>query len=231
MDDILTLLHTAWASFLELLLRFIPQLIAMLLIIIAGWVIAKLSAFVVRRLLRFVHFEAILERTGATALLQKTRAPSPDLIVGKVVFWIVWLAFLLSGMRALGFASADLLIADLVHLVPQLVVALVILLVGIALSTFVWRATLLAAVNANLPAPRVIGGFVRMMMSLATVAMALEQLNVARQVVLASFMVIFGAVMLSAAIAFGLGGRGLARRFLEEKLKRRHEEPEEPPHV
>lgn len=234
MDDVVSVLRSAWGNFLELLKRFIPQLIAMLLIVLAGWVIAKLASLVVQRLLRLMRFESLLEKAGATALLRHTHAPAPERIVGKAVFWIVWLAFLLSGLHALGFSGTDLLIADLVRLVPRLLIASAIVLIGVALSNFVWRSTLLAAVNARLPSAKLIGGFVRAVLLFATAAMALEQLDVARQVVHAAFMTIFGAVMLAGAIAFGLGGRGLARRFLEEKLARKRDEPEgpeEPPHV
>ncbi len=232
MDDVISVLRSAWTNFLELLKRFLPQLIAMILIVVAGWLIAKLSALVVQRMLRLLRFDSLLERSGTAAFLRQARAPAPERIVGKAVFWLVWIAFFLSGLHALGFTGTDLLVADLVRLVPKLVIATAIVLVGVALSNFVWRATLLAAVNARLPSARLIGGFVRAVLLFATAAMALEQLDVARQVVLTAFMVAFGAVMLAAAIAFGLGGRGLARRFLEEKLARPAEQDrEEPPHV
>jgi len=234
MDDVISVLRSAWGNFLELLKRFLPQLIAMVLIVIVGWVIAKLSSFVIQRLLRFMRFEALLEKAGAAAFLRQAQAPAPERIAAKVAFWIIWLAFLLSGLHALGFSGTDLLLADLVRLIPRLVIATVIALLGVALSNFVWRATLLAAVNAHLPSARMIGGFVRAVLLFATAAMALEQLDVARQVVHAAFLAVFGAVMLAGAIAFGLGGRGLARRFLEEKLARTHtDEPttDEPPHV
>lgn len=231
MNDVLSVLRSAWGNFLELLKRFIPQLIAMLLIVIAGWVIAKIASFAIQRLLRLMRLEALLEKAGAAEFLRHARAPAPERIVAKAVFWIVWLAFLLSGMHALGLSGTDLLIADLVRLVPRLLIATAIALMGVALSNFVWRATLLAAVNAQLPSARLIGGFVRTVLLFATAAMALEQLDVARQVVHAAFMVSFGAVMLAGAIAFGLGGRGLARRFLEEKLARKPVNPDEPPHV
>jgi len=233
MDDVVAVLRSSWASFVELLARFIPHLIAMLVIVAAGWLIARLVSFAVGRLLRLMRFESVLEKAGAAALLREAHAPAPGRIVAKAVFWIVWLSFLLSGMRGLGFAWTDVLIADLVRLVPRLLIATAIVLVGVALTNFLWRATLLAAVNANLPSARLVGGFVRAVLLFATAAMALEHLDVAGQLVRATFMVAFGAVMLAAAIAFGLGGRGLARRFLEEKLARRVE-PEgtdEPPHV
>ncbi|MBI4822189.1 MAG: hypothetical protein HY791_38375 [Deltaproteobacteria bacterium] len=231
MDDVVSVLHSSWTNFLELLKRFLPQVLAMLLIVIAGWVIARLAAFVIQRTLQLLHFGTLVEKAGAGALMKQANAPSPERIVAKLVFWIVWMIFMLAGMNALGLQGADLLVADLVRLVPRLIVAVAIVLLGVTLSNFVWRATLLAAVNAGLVSARLIGGFVRAFLLFATAAMALEQLEVAGQVVHGAFMLILGAVMLSGAIAFGLGGRDLARRFLEEKLARRPDERDGPPHV
>jgi hypothetical protein len=76
-----------------------------------------------------------------------------------------------------------------------------------------------------------IGGLVRVLALVATAAMAFEQLGIAQQVVQSVFVMAFGAVMLAAGLAFGIGGRGLARRVLEEKLAPRSYDGEEPPHV
>ncbi len=235
MDEMLSFLRSSWQSFLELLKRFIPQLFAMILVVVAGFVIAKIAAFLVRRVLRLIRFDSLLEKTGTAALLKQANAPPAESVACKAVFWMVWLAFLLSGMHALGITGADALAADVVRLFPKLLVAIVIAVVGIALSNFLWRATLLAAVNARLSSARLMGGLVRVVMLVATASMALEQLDIARQIIHSAFVVAFGAAMLAGAIAFGFGGRHHARRFLDEKLSRKDEEPGkgkvEPPHL
>ena len=231
MDEMLSVLRSSWSNFLELLRRFLPQVLAMLLIVVAGWVIATIAKFIVGRLVRLLKINALLERAGTTELLRKMNAPAIDRIAGRLVFWIVWLAFLFSGMHALGFTGTELLAADLVRLVPKLGVAIVIVVAGVALSNFLWRAALLAAVKARLRSASLIGGLVRVLALVATAAMAFEQLGIAQQVVQSVFVMAFGAVMLAAGLAFGLGGRGLARRVLEEKLAPKSYDGEEPPHV
>ena len=98
---------------------------------------------------------------------------------------------------------------------PRLVVAIVMLAVGFALANFAWRATLLAAVNARVPSPRLLAGAVRAMVLILTAAMTLDQIALARTIVLTAFAIAFGATMLGLAIAFGIGGGGVARRILE----------------
>jgi hypothetical protein len=229
--DILSVLASTWTKFLELAAQFLPRLLAMLVIVVAGWFFAYVTRAIVRRLLRIKRLAALFEKSGTAELLRRADAPLPDALLSGAVFWLVWFGFLLAGLHALGFAGTEPLVADLVRFVPKLFVAAIILVAGIGISNFLWRATLVAAVNARLPAARLLGALVRVLAFAATVATALEQLDVASQVVRMTFTITFGAVMLAGAIAFGFGGRGLARRFLEEKLRRDEPPKDEPPHV
>jgi hypothetical protein len=97
-------------------------------------------------------------------------------------------------------------------------VALVILFFGSLAASFFSRAALLAAVNANLPSSRLLSISIRIIISIFTLSMVFEVLGVAEQTMLIAFGTAFGAVMLSLAIAFGIGGKDLAREFLERKL-------------
>jgi hypothetical protein len=218
MEELLSLLRSAWTDFLLQVAHFLPRLLAVLIILLAGWGIAALVRAVVRRVLGWVRFNALLERAGTGALLSRAGAPMADQIVGSLIFWLIWLAFLLSGLRALGIAGAEALATDFLRFVPRLLVALLVLVGGFALANFLWRVVLLAAVNARIPQAPLLGALVRVLVIAAAVAMALEQVGMAETVVQTAFAIFLGSVMLSAAIAFGLGGRHLARRFLEEKL-------------
>lgn len=141
--------------------------------------------------------------------------PSGETLVGSMVFWIVWVGFLLSGVDVLGFTVLQGLVEGFVLFVPRLLVSIAILALGLVFATFAWRATLLAAVNARVPSARLLSGAVRAFIVILAAAMALEQIAVARTIVLTAFAIAFGAVMLGLAIAFGIGGGGIARRLLD----------------
>lgn len=213
---ILDALSEAWGNFLNGLAGFLPRLVVTLSIVVAGWIMAAVLSFLTRRLLLWLRFNRLAERGGAAELLRKAELPPAEALLGSLVFWLVLIGFLLSGLGTLGFAGVDVLVADFLRFVPRLLVALVILAVGLAGSNFAWRATLLAAVNANMPAARLIAEAARLLIIVLAVAMALEQVAVARTVVLTAFAIAFGAVMLGAAIAFGIGGGPIARRILEQ---------------
>jgi hypothetical protein len=103
---------------------------------------------------------------------------------------------------------------------PRLFAALFILFFGLLAAGFFSRAALLAAVNANVPSPRVLSFAVRSIIIVFVLSIVFEELGLAEQTMLVAFGIVFGALMLGLAIAFGLGGRDLAQGFLERRFLR-----------
>jgi hypothetical protein len=211
----------AGVNFVEGLRLFLPRLLTTLSIVLAGWLIAAVVRAFVRRALGWIRFNAACERAGIAPLLRTADLPPADALVASIAFWLVWLGFLLSGVDVLGFAALQGVLATFTAFIPRLLVAAAIIIIAIAAANFAWRATLLAAVNARLPSPRLLAGAVRSLILILGGAMALEQVAVARTIVLAAFAISFGAVMLGLAIAFGIGGGGLARRILDHQFPER----------
>lgn len=208
--------------------QFLPHLIAMVIIIVVGGFIAWILKVIVRRVLAFVRFEQISETAGLTQMLSKTELPLATELLSRLVFWVVWVAFWLVGLNALRISALQQEIARFFFFLPQIFVAVVILIVGVLIANFLGRATLLAAVNANWPSPRLLSGVVRFLIIVIAITMALERIGLGRGVVIVAFAIAFGAVMLGLALAFGLGGRDAARRVLERRLleDRKKEEDE-----
>lgn len=198
--------------------EFLPRLLAMLIIIIVGGLIAWLIKVIVRRILWFFQFNRLCENVGLTQLLAKAALPTPTELLSRLVFWVFWVAFILFGLNALGVTALQDEISRIFLFLPQIFVALVILFVGVVAANFFGRATLLAAVNANWPSPRFLSSIVRFLIITLAVTMALERIGLGHGVVLIAFATGFGAVMLALALAFGLGGRDAARRLLERRL-------------
>jgi len=211
-------LHT----FSQMVTQFLPRLLAMIIIVVVGWVVAWLAKAILRRVLGLTRFNSLFVNAGVTQVLTKAALPTPSEMLARLVFWVVWITFILFGLEALQIPALQEEISGLFRVLPQIFVALVILLVGVLIANFVSRATLLAAVNANSPSPRLISTVVRFVIIALAVTMALERIGLGRGVVLVAFSTFFGAMMFGLALAFGLGGRDLARhvlerRFLEEK--------------
>lgn len=209
------------------LMSFLPQLMVMLIIVALGLIVAWVLQVVVRRALGLMKLGRISESSGVTELLAKAALPSPVELFSRLVFWIIWLAFILIGVDALGILALQSQVSRLLMFLPQIFVALLILFVGLLAANFFSRATLLAAANANYPSPRMLSSAVRVLIAILAVTMAIEQLGLGQHAVLIAFSITFGALMLALAIAFGLGGRDVARRILEKQFSGKKEEGED----
>ena len=200
--------------------HFLPRVIVMLILALVGWVIAYAVKVVLRSLLRLVKFDKLSENAGASQLLSKAALPSATEMLSRFVFWLAWLGFILLGVSVLGILGLQEQVARFFLFLPRLFVALLILFFGLLAASFFSRAALLAAVNANVPSPRVLSLALRTLIIVFVLSIAFEELGLAEQTMLVAFGIAFGALMLGMAIAFGMGGRDLARRFLEKRFVR-----------
>jgi hypothetical protein len=207
--------------------RFLPRFLEMLVIAVLGWLIAFLLRALVRSVLKLTRFDKLSEHTGATPLLRGAALPSPTEILSRFVFWVAWLGFILVGVSTLGIVGLEESVSSFFGFLPRLFAALFILFFGMLAASFFSRAVLLSGVNADLPSPRLISWAVRTMIILFVVSMAFEELGVGSHTVIVAFALTFGSLMLGFALAFGLGGKDLAKRYLERKFGREQPPSEE----
>jgi len=206
--------------------RFLPRLIVLVIIAFAGWLVAYLLKQVVRSILRLIKFDKLSENAGASQLLSKAALPSATELLSRLVFWVAWLGFILLGVSALGIFGLQDQIARFFDFLPRLFTALFITFFGLLAASFFSRATLLGAVNAGFPSARLLSMAIRVIIMVFVLSMAFEELGIAEQTMLVAFGIAFGAIMLGLAIAFGTGGKDLARRFLEKRFVRGNKEEE-----
>jgi hypothetical protein len=204
--------------------HFVPRLLAMLIIALLGWVVAYVLKVSVRGILRVVKFDKLSDNAGTTQLLNKLALPSSSELLSRVVFWVVWLGFILLGVWVLGIVGLQEHISRFFLYLPRLFVALFIVFFGLVAASFFSRAALLAAVNADSPSPGLLATLIRTIIVIFAVTMAFEQLGLAERTILVAFAIAFGALMLGLAIAFGMGGRDLAKQFLERRFLKEKED-------
>src|SRR6202142_540177 len=207
--------------------HFLPRLIVMLILALVGWLIASVAKVALRGILRLVKFDKLSENAGASQLLTKAALPSATEMLSRFVFWVAWLGFILMGVSVLGILGLQEQVARFFLFLPRLFVAMFIMFFGLLAASFFSRAALLAAVNANMPSPRVLSLAVRSIIVVFVLSVVFEELGLAEQTMLVAFGIAFGALMLGLAIAFGMGGRDLARRFLEKRVVRGKKEENE----
>lgn len=190
-------------------LVFLAVLVAALAV---GWLIRALLA----RVLRAVGFDALADRSGADTTLRRAGlARRPSDYVARFIGMLAVLVVALSGALSLRIPGTELILANALAFVPALLTAVLIIVIGTMLAEFAARGILIASVNAGWRGARLVSGVTRLLVLALAVAMALDQLAVARAVVVATFSIVLGGVVLALALAFGLGGRDIAREYLK----------------
>ena len=222
-QDIADALAQSWHNFATAFVLFVPRLVAATIIFAGGLVVALIARRIVQRTLTWLRFDRLSLRTGASELLRVAEMPPAEILLARIVFWIVWIGFIVSAVDTLQFKPFQGLVGEFFHLVPRFLVALLVLTLGFLVGNFLWRATLLASVNAGLPGARLLSGALRVLVIAIGAVMALEQIGLATTVALTAIAITFGALMLGLAIAFGLGGRDAARQLIEQQFRRQHE--------
>jgi hypothetical protein len=200
-------------------LAVLPNILAMGMILLGGITMAWISGTFVERLLRVIGTDHLGDRLGINAaLLRGGIKTDPSRLIGRALYWTVIVLATIAALGALNLAPINQFAQSLFAYVPHFVTAAVIMLAGYFLSNFTSQAVLIAAVNAGLPPARLIAAAARWGILLLAAAMGLEQLGIAQHIVVVGFGITWGGVVLAGAIAFGLGGRDLAKEFLERRI-------------
>jgi hypothetical protein len=181
--------------------------------------VAWLLAWLVRSLLLALHVDERLSR-GSNAIAEWSPTYTPTVLIARVVFWCVVLVGLLVGLEAFGASSDNLLTAKLLGYIPNVVGAIVLLLLGNVIARFLSRSVLIGAVNMNLQYARLLSLGVKWLVLVLTAAMVLDHLSIGAAIVDLAFGILFGGIVLALALAVGLGSRDLVSRSLEREAAR-----------
>lgn len=203
------------------LVAVLPNVLAMLTLVALGTVLGLLARAILTRLARAVSLDRRSQAWGLGPALHRAGVGrSPSQILGLVAFWGVFAIFATMGIDALGLPGTPGATGPLVQLLPRLLAAALILIVGWLAANFLGQAALLAAVNAGLPEAGFVSRGVRWAVLLFTGATTLTQLGIGSEMVMVTFGITFGGLIFALALAFGLGGRALAQEILERRLRR-----------
>ncbi|MGD8353673.1 MAG: hypothetical protein PVJ01_05860 [Pseudomonadota bacterium] len=217
-----TLILEPIRGFLEELLNFLPRLLSSLVLVLCGllaaWIIKTVSIWVIRSL----QGDALAEKVGLAQALKRLGIKDPlSRLSGRVVYWLVLISFLIIALNALSVPTVEDLLSRFFLYLPNVIVAIIILVSGYLLGNFLGRASLIALVNADVSIATFLGGFVRITVYIIATTMALELLGIGKDTVLVAFAIVFGGIVLALSIAFGIGGQRAAGEYIEKKLKER----------
>jgi len=225
MNDFLNLILEPLQEVFSKFKEFVPSLLAMLVILALGILLAKVLRAVLVKFLVAVKFDNWSDRMGFTTLMRKGDLwVKPSAVLGAIVFWMLIIVTLMVGLSALKVAAIDNLVGQFFSYLPRIFSAAMILVVGYVVSGFISRGVLIAAANSGYHYAKLLAEAVRILLMLMILAMVMEQLQIATSIVLAAFSIVFGGIVVALAIAFGVGGIGTAKRIIEREIA--EEQPE-----
>ena len=193
----------------------VPALLGALVILFAGYLLAKVLEKLIERFLRRIRLNKMLEKGGVMQAVERSGSHlNPVRVLANLVFWLVMFAVILVAANALGLQSLANVFSELVSYIPSVIAAIVIILVGIVLGGFV--GGLISASAGALHGGRALARVGRGGVILLAIFMALQELGIATDIVTTAFAILFGAIALAMALAFGLGNRDLAGQVTRE---------------
>jgi mechanosensitive ion channel-like protein len=206
-------------AFAAQMVAYFPSLVAAILIVAVGWLLAKFARLLVFRLLLVVRLDMASERAGIDEVLAKADIrQSPAELVAIMVQWLVGLAVLLAAASILGLSPVSELLNHVVLYVPKVIAAVVALILGLFVANVLAGGVRTAAANAGLAETDVLAAATRYAVVAFTVAVTLEELGIAPELVRWAFVIVLGSVCLGLALAFGLGCKDLARDWMVRYL-------------
>lgn len=221
-------LNQSMIRVLNELASMVPGVVALVIAVLFSTLVAGVLYFVLRRTLSGLHFDDRLTRWGFQPMADWAPGNSPTLLVARVVFWGVVLIGFLIGIAAFDSTLTSQLVLQLFAYLPNVIAAVAVLVVGNIVARFVARSVLIGAVNMNLQYARLVSLGVKWMILVLAVAMALEHLSIGGSIVYIAFGILFGGIVLTLALAIGLGSKELVSRSLEREATKLPVEAEEP---
>ncbi|CAH0999549.1 hypothetical protein LEM8419_00849 [Neolewinella maritima] len=203
-------------------LAVLPRLLAAVFILLVGWLIARLLARGLARVLRATRFDRLAERSGITDLLHKASVQdSASVLLGRLLYYLLMLIVVITAADTVGWTAVSTEISKLLAYLPRLLSALIFFVVGFYIATFIRDVIRGATSSLGISAGRIVSSVVYYLLLVIVTLTALEQGGVDTSIITSNMLVIVGAIMLAAAIAYGLASRHVLTNILAGYFTRR----------
>ncbi len=208
-------------SFMLQLVSFLPKILGAIVILIIGWIIAKIIKMLIVRVLKLFRLDYLTEKSGIEKFLKDGGIKLTSVeILGALVYWLIMLVVLLAAFNSLGLSVASDLFRQIILYIPNVFVAVAILIIGLFLANFVSEILLTYLKNVGVQKSEVMSQISYYAVIIFAILIALDQLNIGTDIINSAFKYIIGGACLALALAFGLGGREWAANVLERFWKK-----------
>lgn len=221
MENVNMALEPVRAFFVQLG-EFLPKLLLAIIILVAGWLLAKFIKVAVIKGLQVINFHVLTDLAGIDGFLKQGGIKVGTAgILGALIYWLVILVTLVIAFNSLGLTYVTDLVSRVVMFIPKVIVAVLILAVGLYFARFVSQTVSAYCKNVGLDDADLLGRISRYAIMVFVILIALDQVNVVTDIIRLSFLILFAGVVLALALAFGIGGQKSAADLLQQWWPRR----------
>ncbi len=198
---------------------FLPNVLGFLVILVVGYIVARVVAAVVGRVLEKLGLDSRLRESQASKYVDHVMpGASPSAGIARLVFWFIFIFFLFSAIGALRVPALTDFMNQVLAYLPNVIAAILIFVVAVLIAGA--AAGAVTRIMGDTPTGKVVATVVPALVMVIAMFMILTQLKIAPQIVLIAFAATIGALALALALAFGLGGRSVAERMLEDAYRK-----------
>lgn len=209
-------LRASLAGALNTFLSAIPRIIGFAVVLIVGWIVSSLLARGVEALLHAVRFNDLARRSGFADFVQKMGVKDDSAgVIASIVKWFVRLITLVVAFDTLGLPAVSGVLQQLLLWLPNLVVALVVLVIGGLAANALSQLVRGATAEAGFSNPNMLATVAKVAVWGFTIIVAINQLGIATTLINTLLVGLVGALAIAFGLAFGLGGRDRAAQLLE----------------
>lgn len=221
-NEIQNVLVESSNAFFNELASFLPSLIGAILILIVGWIMAKLIKSATIRLFKLIKLDVITKKARIDKFLEDGGSKKSAIdILGGIIYWLIMLVVILAGLNTLGLSVASELFNQIILYIPNVIVAVLALIFGIFLAGFIAQVVTTYLNNIGISNAHAVGAIAKYAIIFFVISLSLTQLNIGDELVANAFLLLFGAVCLALGLSFGLGGRewaaGVIHKIAVEK--------------
>jgi small-conductance mechanosensitive channel len=207
-------------DFLDIIQKFLPNILTSMLILVFGFLIAWIVRIILGKIAKLLKVENFLNNTGIARSLKNSGIKrSPIKVLRRLLYWTIVFIFATMALIVLKVPAMENLLERFFLYLPNVFIAVLLLVIGYLAANFVGRVILITQVNAGLKYAGILSKTVKFIIIIFAFAMAVEQLGIGRETILIAFSITFGGIVLALALAIGFGGKDIAREFLEKKFK------------
>ena len=220
MSELTEVFMQAYNTFFQQLASFLPSLIGALLILIVGWIVAKIFRSVSVKLLKLIKFNVVTEKAKVDQFLADGGVKKSAIeIIGSLFYWLIMLIVLLTAFNSLGLSAASDLFNQVFLFIPNIIVAVLVLILGLFVANLISQAVVTYLKNIEIDNAEVMGRLTNYAIIVFVVSLSLTQLNIGKELISNFLLIVFGALCLALALAFGIGGKEWAAGVINKYFK------------